>query len=146
MGSAFVFLYQRKSNISFQLSIMSCVLMDSTLIFRYLSYKGLPPPSLIWTGFSLCLLHPCPSGFISWVLCFLALIQFCFFFFFNSIQNFYLFLAALSLHFCRQTVSLQRVGATICCDVWACHCSVLSCCRAPALGHTGLSSCSPWAQ
>ena len=78
MGSAFVFLYQRKSNISFQLSIMSCVLMDSTLIIRYLSYKGLSSPSLIWTGFSLCLLHPCPSGFISWVLCFLALIQFCF--------------------------------------------------------------------
>ena len=79
MGSAFVFLYQRKSNISFQLCIMSCVLTDSTLIIRYLSYKGLPPPSLIWTGFSLCLLHPCPSGFISWILCFLALIQFFFF-------------------------------------------------------------------
>ena len=49
---------------------------------------------------------------------------------------FCLFLAALGLHSCTQAFSscLERVGSTLCCGVWASHCSVSSRWGAQVLG------------
>ena len=45
----------------------------------------------------------------------------------------------------RAFLQLQRVGATLGCGEQASHCGGFSC-GAPALVHTGVSSCGTWAQ
>ena len=42
--------------------------------------------------------------------------------------------------------SCGEQGLLSSCGGRASHCSGFSCCRAQALGHTGFSSCSTWAQ
>ena len=58
-----------------------------------------------------------------------------------------LFLAMLGLHcYSGFFSSWGKWGLLSSCGVWALHCGGFSCCRAQALGCTGLSSRGAWAQ
>ena len=50
----------------------------------------------------------------------------------------YLFMAALGLHCCAWVLSTWGHPGFSCFDVWASHCSGLSCFGERALGHSGL--------
>ena len=75
------------------------------------------------------------------------------FFFFMYFKKFYFIIGCIgSLLLRAGFLKLWRVGATLCCGMWASHCGGFSCCGAWALGMQasvvvarGLSSCGSWA-
>ena len=104
-----------------------------------------------WEPGEACTLHVHLSGNPGVLACFLSVLlvhvilsQLSSVFVVVVVKVIYSFLAVLGLRCFAPAFSSCR-RTTLCCNVWASHCSGFSCCRALTLGRTGLHSCSMWA-
>ena len=65
---------------------------------------------------------------------------------FNNFTYLYIFGCAGSSLLREFFSSCGETGTRFCCSALSSHCGGFPCYRAQALGYSGVSSCSPWAQ